>query len=93
LPLAEHHVPDVSAKVAEFLAGASCLIQRSDRPQAIDVRPLVDELEVSGGVLRMRLRVIHEAGVRPRDLLGMLGLDDLAGEGVYLTRTAVELQT
>ena len=80
-------------RVAALLAAESYSIEREGRAASIDLRPLVEELTVSDGVLRMRLRVGHEAGVRPREVLESLGLADLEAQGLHLARTAVELQS
>jgi hypothetical protein len=44
-------------------------------------------------VLRLAVRFGPEGSARPRELLESLGVADLEREGIYLTRTAVELGT
>lgn len=51
----------------------------------------VDEIALADGRLRFAARVTPEGTTRPRDLLAWLGLDDLDEQGLFLTRTAVEL--
>jgi radical SAM-linked protein len=92
IPLPSDRVDETRAKAAEFLAVSTYNVQRPERPLPIDVRPLVEELLVEGPVLRMRLRLTHEAGVRPRDVLEALGLADLPENGAFLTRTHLVLQ-
>ena len=92
VPLPAECVELARDRVAGFLAAPSWLIERPDREAPIDLRPLVERLEVVEGVLSMQLKVINEAGARPRDLLAALELSDLGDQGLHLTRTAVELK-
>lgn len=57
----------------------------------VDLAALVEQIELCEGRLRLEVRVSGEGTARPRELLAALGLDDLEQQGVYLTRTAVEL--
>jgi hypothetical protein len=59
----------------------------------IDLRPVLEELALVEGKLRFKVRVERQAGIRPREVLAMLGIEDLEFEGIYLTRTAVELKS
>ena len=58
----------------------------------LDWRPLVEELRLADGRLRMAMRVTRQGSIRPRDLLAVLELEDLEQQDCYLTRTAVELE-
>ncbi len=78
-------------RIVAFLASASHPIQREGRATELDLRPLVDELSLSGDRLQMRLRVDREGSARPRELLAALGLEDLELHGYELARTAVEI--
>lgn len=78
-------------RIAHLLAAASWPIQRASGRAPIDLRPLVIELALRGGVLGMRLRVQSQGSVGPRDVLAALGLADLEHQGVHLRRTAVEV--
>lgn len=51
----------------------------------------VQALELTDGVLRMRLKLGEAGAVRPRDLLTSLGLSDLEHRGARLVRTRVEV--
>ena len=90
-PVPENLQPGLPAKIDELLALSSCPIQRPKRRTPVDLRPLLSELTFADGVLSMRLRVSQEAGVSPRDVLGVLGLGDLEHQGAHLTRTRVEI--
>jgi radical SAM-linked protein len=78
-------------RIAEFLAAASCEIEREGRSTPLDLRPLVQELSLVDGTFKMRLRVDREGSARPREVLAAVGLDDLELEGCPLTRTEVEI--
>lgn len=58
-----------------------------------DPLAFVDEIELTDGVLRFTARVTPEGTTRPRELLAWLGLADLDEQGLYLTRTKVEMAT
>ena len=51
----------------------------------------LDDIELANGTLWFTVRVTPEGTLRPRDLVAWLGLADLDEQGLYLTRTAVEL--
>ncbi|HQU45010.1 MAG: hypothetical protein B7Z73_11455 [Planctomycetia bacterium 21-64-5] len=53
----------------------------------------VEQIELTGDRLQFTARVTPQGTTRPRELLAWLGLDDLDEQGVYLTRTTVELAT
>ncbi|HEV2972323.1 MAG TPA: TIGR03936 family radical SAM-associated protein [Pirellulales bacterium] len=78
-------------RIAAFLSMASCEIGRAGRSAPLDLRPLVEELSLVDGTLKMRLRVDREGSARPREVLAAVGLEDLELEGCPLTRTEVEI--
>ena len=59
---------------------------------AVDLRPFVldAELDLIGG-LRFRLKIEPSGSARPEELLEILGLRDLLGQGAVLVRTEMEL--
>ncbi len=81
----------VATKMDRFLAEESYFMQRNDRMQKIDIRPLVLNLYLTGCQLRMQLKATQEAGVRPKDILELLNLSADSRCGSVLTRTAVHL--
>jgi radical SAM-linked protein len=84
---------ELPAAIERLLSATSWPIARPGQTSPIDVRPLIEDLRVEGGRLRMRLLASHEAGARPRDVLAALGWhDDLDGSVWALERTEVELQ-
>ena len=78
--------------VKQLLAGGAAEMAT---PAALtpDKLALVEHLQIDGGVLHATLCAGQQAGLRPRDLLAALGLDDLETYGSYLTRTGVELES
>jgi radical SAM-linked protein len=78
-------------RIERLLAASTWPIERPQGRKAIDLRPLVLELGLEEGVLRMRLRVDGQGSVGPREVLAALELGALEAEGVRLCRTAVEV--
>jgi radical SAM-linked protein len=58
---------------------------------ARDPLAFVEQIELIAGQLRFTARVTPQGTTRPRELLTWLGLADLDEQGLYLTRTRVEL--
>ena len=75
------------------MAASSWPIDRAHGRAAIDLRPLVSELALAEGVLKMRLRIDSRGSVGPREVLAVLGLTDIERQGSHLRRTAVEIST
>jgi radical SAM-linked protein len=87
--------PPLEAGLAEridrLLAQPTCMIARGRGRAAIDLRPMLEDLDFSAGVLSMRLKVRQEGSASPREVLAALGLEGLEARGIRLTRTAVEM--
>lgn len=58
-----------------------------------DAMAYIERIELVEGQLRFTSRVTPGGTTRPRELLAWLGLADLDEQGIYLTRTSVELAT
>jgi hypothetical protein len=71
---------------------ADSALPACDASEIAQARRGLEWLELSGGVLRMRLRAGAGRMARPRDVLAALGLDDLERAAFCLTRTRVELE-
>jgi radical SAM-linked protein len=93
VPIAAHRRAEVTRRTAQLLAAPSCTVPRARGRRPIDVRPFLQELTLREGVLAMRLSIGRGASAGPRDVLRALGRADLEQDGVYLTRTAVELES
>jgi radical SAM-linked protein len=65
---------------------------RPDRDVPIDVRPFVLAAELDpGGALRLQMKMTPNGSARPEEVIDVLGLSDLLGQGTVLIRTEVEL--
>jgi radical SAM-linked protein len=91
VPIPAERAAGVSAAVERFLAAAEFPIQREDKKKTLDLRPLVDALEMNDHVLRMGLVMTPAGSARPREVLAAVGAEDLEALGACITRTAVEL--
>jgi radical SAM-linked protein len=82
----------VASKIEWLLAQESFSVTREGRAAPIELRPLVEGLELDQhGTLALRLRMGEDGGVRPREVLAALGLADVEALGNLIRRTAVEL--
>jgi radical SAM-linked protein len=77
-------------RIADFWAGRRSARVGDARRGPTDLRPLVAELRLDEGTLRMRLPLGEGPAASPRDVLTALGLGDLEQQGVCLRRTALE---
>jgi len=92
-PVPPSHREQTEVAMAEFLAEATHLVDREKRTEPIDIRRDVERLELTEKGLLMQLRTTHDASVRPREVLEVLGLAELEHEGYLIQRTAVNLHT
>lgn len=92
MPVPPQYHEGLSRGIDKLIAGSSCPIHRPNRRTPIDLRPLLEELTLRDGVLSMRLLPGSQGSPRPREVLGILGLDEVETMGVHLTRTTVEIQ-
>jgi len=81
----------VKNKMVRFLASDSYPLKKTGQPQTIDIRPLVLDLRLDEGCLQMHLAATQQAGIRPMELLELLGLSATSLQGATLRRTAVQL--
>ena len=65
----------------------------ADGTSGRDPWEFVNHIELVDGILRFTARVTPQGTTRPRELLAWLGLADLDEQGLYVTRTKVELAT
>jgi radical SAM-linked protein len=83
------HLAEMPDRINRFVAADSWPIDRDGK--SIDIRPLVPQLSLDGCVLSMQLRVVPEAGARPREVLQALGLSVEEILELDTTRTRVEM--
>ena len=84
-------VNDTEKKVRQFLLRPTYQLQKQKSGFEIDIRPLVLDLRVKDQCLMMHLAATQEAGVRPIEILELLGVSPVPSSGTLLTRTAVQL--
>ncbi len=90
LPVPPERRTELAQRIEWLLGQTSVLVAREER-KPLDLRPMLDRLQLIGDTLQMRLRIDLLGTVRPGEILGVLGAADLEQHGLALTRTAVEL--
>jgi len=93
IPVPDERRAEASDRAKALWAASSYPIRRRRKDITVDLRPSLEELDLREGQLVMCLSASRQAGPSARDVLAALGLADLEREGVFLTRTRVELQT
>lgn len=81
----------VTRRIAAVLDAAGGKGLDSGDETKVDLRDGLEALSLDDGVLLLRVRMNRPGGVRPRDVLAALGLEDLERQGCFLTRTSVEV--
>jgi len=101
LPLTDEQIAPVRDRIEHLRASASWPVHREKKPKTrrgktsrktVDIRPLVEAIDLNEGVLRVTFVGRDGRWARPAEVLDLLGLDrrsDLAG----LVRTNVEYTT
>jgi radical SAM-linked protein len=91
IPVPTERVPAAQQAIEQFLQQQECLVTREGRRAPIDLRKTLGELHLAENRLRFSLFEAPEAQARPQEILAALGLGDLEQDGIWLTRTEVEL--
>lgn len=81
----------LQARLREVASSPSFPVHRPAKGKTFELREWVEELALEGGVLRMSLRVDPQGSLHPREVLAVLGLEDLESQGIPLVRADVEL--
>ncbi|MCC6573713.1 MAG: DUF2344 domain-containing protein [Planctomycetes bacterium] len=93
LKLDEAALAELAGRLQTFLSQASAPHARSrgagKTPRRLDVRLLTQTASLEGNVLQMRLFMTPQGGIKPSDLLEVLGLDPLAH---FITKTKTLLE-
>ena len=90
-PVPQSRRDGVADRIDQFLSRLPYAIKREGRKEPIDVGDSLEQLLLEDGFVRVVLRTTPTAAVRPREILMLLGLDDLEAAGHWISRTAVEL--
>ena len=91
IPVPVARRPAAQAAIGELLVQHAHFVKRQGRKDRVDVRAGLEAIEIVDGVLRIVQRVTRTVTGRPREILEVLGLNDLENQGVHLSRTKVEL--
>jgi radical SAM-linked protein len=78
-------------RIDRLLAQTACPISRSHGRSDVDIRPLLETIEFSDGILSMRLRIDQAGSAGPREVLQALSLGDLESQGIAIARNTVEI--
>ena len=92
MPLPSERRDHARTAIESLLAASDHVVQRPDRGAQVDLRAKIDGLVLVEDRMRFHVLVTREGSARPREVLAALGLADLEQEGLYLTRTAVEVE-
>jgi radical SAM-linked protein len=86
-------LPGLEARIQRLLSASTSLIRRPNRSAPIDLRASLLALALEEDILRMRLKTDPGGSAGPRDVLAVLGLEDLEHQGIALTRSDVEIDS
>ena len=91
------HIPkdrrgQVKNRIDAIMATHTCPIQRVNK-KSVDLMESLESLTLVDEVLSIRFRITTQASAGPRDVLTVLGIDNLEKTGMCLKRTEVELST
>jgi len=89
----ENRRADAEAAIARLLAAETCVMAREAGKAPLDIRPLIDGLSLSNGILEIAALVTPTGSARPREVLAALSLADLEELGYQVTRSTVEVES
>jgi radical SAM-linked protein len=92
-PVPPEREAHLQQRIEEVLKATSLPVERSGRKNPLDLRPQLEQMVLVQGTVSFTLRSVPDAGVRPREVLAILGIEELEEQGTCLTRSAVELQS
>ena len=81
----------LKSAIDELLKKRSYPWQQEGRAKPIDLRLSIEDMQLVDDRLQIRLWVSQQASARPREILQVLGLDDLEYQGCTIQRTEVNL--
>jgi radical SAM-linked protein len=90
-PVPQQRRQQVRDAIATMTAASSMPITRADRSQPVDILANLTSIELRDDGVRFCLRASRQASAHPRDVLRALGLADLEQQGLFLTRSGVEV--
>jgi radical SAM-linked protein len=91
IPLAQHG--EIAQRCATLLAQSECWVERArPQPRRVDIRPYLNELRISGGMLEIDLRVTPTGSARADEVVTLLGSEDLLESGALLERSVLDIE-
>mgnify|MGYP000530742502 CR=1 FL=1 len=92
IDLPEDRLAEADDQIRRFMAQTSLEIVRPKKGSRVDLRKTVRSLEIDElGHLTMRLEVSEGTDASPREILQVIGLEDIESRGRHFTRTDVRL--
>lgn len=92
IAIPEDRQPGLADRCVELLARTTLVVERPrPKPRRVDVRPYMNAIRFTDGVLLIDLAVTQEGGARADEVMDLLGLRGLLETGGVLERTTVEL--
>ena len=86
-------LPGLEERIQRLLSASTLLVRRPNRSAPIDLRASLLALALDEDRLEMRLKTDPGGSAGPRDVLPVLGLQDLEQEGIALTRSDVAIDS
>ena len=74
-----------------FESETKVTVERREKQIEIDLGKTLEGLRLDGRRLMMRIRIVQQSQLQPRDILAQIGLPDILRDGHVLTRTRIEL--
>ena len=91
IPIPAERREALKGAIDELLKKRSYPWQREGRAKPIDLRLSIEDMQLVEDRLQIRLWVSQQASARPREILQVLGVDDLEYQGCTIQRTEVNL--
>ncbi len=89
VPAARHAA--VQTAMEDLQTRETLCVERKGKQTCFDLRESLSALSLTAGKLRISLSISSDVQLRPGDILQVLRLDDLPSQGIWLSRTGVEL--
>ena len=87
----EDRLDIVQARIEELCHRSELVLAKPGRSSPRDYRSQLEDLCLQNNRLRMTIRIDPQGSLHPREVLGLLGLNDLETDGYFLVRANVEL--
>ena len=91
IPIDTRHHRELPARIRRLMDSTSCVVVRAKDQKPMDIRPRLESLGFSDGILSMRILIAAEATPGPREVLAALGLPPDGGphNGGYVARNGL----